>query len=148
MNKILFKPVHTSTGVKVIISRMMTAYDVTSTRTLAQVSGHKADTIRSWSREPCTMPYAAIDACSRTTGRSMDWLLFGKQESFSQTVNQEGVLQALVCQALLGAVEYSQIAQVSVNGLDNLARKLTNDVLTLLKQDQPAEPAVKLKLLG
>lgn len=119
----------TSDEIKAVIVRMMQAYGISKIGELAKASGHKADTIRSWSRPPCTMPYPALDACSQATGRSMDWLVHGVEQG--QLIDEKA-LHAAIEKAILGGVEYSQIQLVSTDGAKNLAVKISADVKKLL----------------
>ena len=113
--------------IKDIIDRMILAWDLKSKRQLADklTLHHKAPS--NWIQNS-TVPWSAIFVCSHDTGKTLDWLYYGKEPHCLLADDAANELYTKLAELLRLSCKTKLIKEANDNGLNTLADALVDEV--------------------
>ena len=116
-----------------ITSRMMQAYEVSKQLEMASLLGCAKNTISNWGTQG-TIPWTMIERCHRDTGKSIEWLLYGKTGR-DLTMQQRDKLKKQVTAVFVEGIGYKMIESMEDDAVERLSTKLTEDLIKWWKAE-------------
>lgn len=110
-----------------IVDRMMLAWGHKSKKELADELSLKEKAPSNWIQNG-TVPWSAIFICSRSTGRSLDWLYYGNEPRRSLPETLKSKLTKQITSLVRLGCKMKLIKEVNNNGIETLSDTLSDEV--------------------
>lgn len=113
--------------VRAMLERMARAYGINK-RSMAKYLGCARSVVNNWVYYG-RIPFEQLDACHRVTGVSLEWLLYGDDESniIPEPASQDEI-RSIVEKALNCGVELNLVTSNYDNSIEQLGRKISQDL--------------------
>lgn len=120
---------------RAIVQRMMLAWQVEEHKALAALLDLHPQTPSNWIQKKA-VPWTAIYACHKATGKSLDWLYNGKEPVTEVSVQMRKSFEAAAVELLGYSAKMNMVKKLKDNGFTSVAEGMATCFIEVLEANK------------